>query len=87
MPLGSGSNAPRAGRTRGPPRLQTRSAAVAQRPPMVKAAAAETFEKLSAVARSRKQRFTLDVMLDQTETLYKRTAIKRRVPVILQPAE
>ena len=54
---------------------------------MVKAAAAETFEKLSAVARSRKQRFTLDVMLDQTETLYKRTVIRRRVPAILQPAE
>ncbi|WP_429808642.1 glycosyltransferase family 4 protein [Ensifer sp. B1-9] len=54
---------------------------------MVKAAAAEIFEKLSAVARSRKQRFTLDVMLDQTETLYKRTAIRRRVPAILQPAE
>ncbi|MGO4621651.1 glycosyltransferase family 4 protein [Ensifer sp. 2YAB10] len=54
---------------------------------MAKAAAPETFEELAAFARSRKHRFTLDVMLDQTETLYEQVATKRRVSAILQPAE
>ena len=54
---------------------------------MVKAAAPETFGELSAIAQRLKDRFTLDVMLDQTETLYQKAAAKRRVPAILQPAE
>lgn len=39
---------------------------------MVKAAVPETFEALSAAAEHLKDRFTLDVMLDQTEALYRK---------------
>lgn len=54
---------------------------------MIRAAEPATFKALSAAAEALKQRFTLDVMLGQTEALYRKVSTKKQAEAILQPAE
>ncbi|HEV7321541.1 MAG TPA: glycosyltransferase family 4 protein [Ensifer sp.] len=53
---------------------------------MVRAAEAKTFDALSAAAETLKARFTLPVMLDQTEALYRRVSAKKQAEIAFQPA-
>ncbi|MEI2301559.1 glycosyltransferase [Ensifer sp. MJa1] len=54
---------------------------------MVRSAETETFKTMSAAAERLKDRFTLGVMLDQTEVLYRALASKRRAQPILPAAK
>ncbi|WP_077961618.1 glycosyltransferase [Ensifer adhaerens] len=52
---------------------------------MIRAAEPETLKVLSATAESLKDRFTLAVMLDRTEALYRKAASKRQTAELIKP--